>query len=98
MDRRRFLGLLGGATAVAVGGVVLDQAIPLGRVWSFPSEITVASPNQILSMEYANRQVLRILLTNLKLPAMPIYDGEQFSSLPVGSSIRVLEPPRFFPE
>jgi hypothetical protein len=35
IDRRRFLGFLG----AGVAGVALEQAIPFGRVWSFPKEI-----------------------------------------------------------
>jgi hypothetical protein len=38
MERRRFLQLFG----LGVGGVALHQAIPLGRVWSFPKEIVIA--------------------------------------------------------
>jgi hypothetical protein len=38
MNRRGFLGLLGGAFA----GVALDRVIPFGRVWSFPKEIVIA--------------------------------------------------------
>lgn len=38
MNRRNFLSLLG----LGVAGVALEQAIPLGRVWSFPKEIVVA--------------------------------------------------------
>jgi hypothetical protein len=37
MERRRFLGLLSGI----LGGIALEQAIPFGRVWSFPKEIVV---------------------------------------------------------
>jgi hypothetical protein len=38
MDRRGFLSLIG----LGVGGVVIDQAIPLGRMWSFPKNIVIA--------------------------------------------------------
>lgn len=34
MNRRGFLAML--------GGVALSEAIPLGRVWSFPSKIVIA--------------------------------------------------------
>lgn len=37
MDRRRFLSFL----TAGVAGIVLEQAIPLGRVWSFPKKIVV---------------------------------------------------------
>jgi hypothetical protein len=36
MERRGFLKFLG----AGVAGIALEQAIPFGRVWSFPSTIT----------------------------------------------------------
>jgi hypothetical protein len=38
MNRRGFLKLF----SAGVAGIALDQAIPLGRVWSFPKEIVIA--------------------------------------------------------
>lgn len=40
MNRRGFLGLLGGALAAGA----LKEVIPFNRVWSFPSKIVVAQP------------------------------------------------------
>jgi hypothetical protein len=37
MQRRSFLTGLG----TLLGGVILEQAIPLNRVWSFPKEIKI---------------------------------------------------------
>ena len=37
MNRRNFLALF----SAGVAGIALDQAIPLGRVWSFPKKIVV---------------------------------------------------------
>ena len=37
MNRRGFLGML----VAAVAGVALNEAIPFGRVWSFPSKIVL---------------------------------------------------------
>jgi hypothetical protein len=37
MDRRGFFKLFG----AAVAGIALEQAIPLGRVWSFPTNIVL---------------------------------------------------------
>ena len=37
MNRRNFLSLF----SAGVAGIALEQAIPLGRVWSFPKEIVV---------------------------------------------------------
>lgn len=48
LDRRGFLRGLG----MAVAGLALEQAIPLGRVWSFPSNIVVPA-NHILPMGFA---------------------------------------------
>lgn len=39
MERRKFLGLLG----LGAGGILLDQAVPLNRVWSFPKEIVTGN-------------------------------------------------------
>ena len=39
LSRRGFLGGL----AALVGGIVLEQAVPLGRVWSFPSKIRTST-------------------------------------------------------
>jgi hypothetical protein len=38
MNRRNFLSLF----SAGVAGLALEQAIPLGRVWSFPKEIVIA--------------------------------------------------------
>jgi hypothetical protein len=43
MNRRSFLKFAGGAVA----GIALDQAIPNGRVWSFPSEVKVWTPFEL---------------------------------------------------
>lgn len=37
MNRRNFLSLFG----AGVAGIAFEQAIPLGRVWSFPKEIVI---------------------------------------------------------
>jgi len=60
MQRRGFLQLLGGTVA----GIALEQAIPFGRVWSFPSEIII--PNQLLTIEFITRETLVILRRSLK--------------------------------
>jgi hypothetical protein len=43
MDRRKFLSLMSASAA----GIALDQAIPFGRVWSFPSKIQIAKPRAV---------------------------------------------------
>jgi hypothetical protein len=60
MDRRGFLRLFG----AGVAGIALDQAIPLGRVWSFPSELFVAR-NKFIPIEFITAQTLRKLQNNL---------------------------------
>lgn len=49
MDRRGFLKALGGV----IGGIAVAEAIPLGRVWSFPSEIKVARGFEITKDYYS---------------------------------------------
>lgn len=48
MNRRNFLSLF----SAGVAGIALEQAIPLGRVWSFPKEIVVAKHPFDFSDEY----------------------------------------------
>ena len=81
MNRRGFLKMLG---AVA-GGIALNEAIPLNRVWSFPSKIvvpdtllkvgdiiTIAQSNQLLAFEIVAREYTEALRKNLlKLPSRP---------------------------
>jgi len=43
MNRRNFLRILGG-TALAVA---IEEAIPLNRVWSFPSKIVVPTYDEL---------------------------------------------------
>jgi hypothetical protein len=38
MDRRNFIASL----SAGLAGITLEQAIPFGRVWSFPKEIVIA--------------------------------------------------------
>lgn len=52
MDRRSFLRGLG----AIVGGVALTEAIPLGRVWSFPSKIVV--PNAEACIRFQLEEML----------------------------------------
>lgn len=47
MNRRSFLA---GISAL-VGGIAIDNAVPLGRVWSFPKEIKLYG-RPVLSYDY----------------------------------------------
>lgn len=48
MERRGFLKGL----AAIVGGIALEQAEPLGRVWSFPKEVKCVNFNDGLSIRF----------------------------------------------
>lgn len=60
MNRRRFLSLAG----LSLGGIALTQAIPLGRVWSFPKKIVIGpkpprgwevAPDGLMSFDQQNQ-------------------------------------------
>jgi hypothetical protein len=58
-----------------VAGVAIEQAIPLGRIWSFPSQIVIASRgNLFLTTEWVTAEALRILKEQLvfKIPSRVI--------------------------
>ena len=61
MNRRNFLSLF----SAGVASIALEQAIPLGRVWSFPKKIVI--PNVFLKTEWITEESLRILKRNLQL-------------------------------
>ncbi len=65
MERRNFLRVLG----FGVAGIAQEQAIPLGRVWSFPSEIVIPQKlvlrNTFLKVEWVTPAVLRDLEKHL---------------------------------
>lgn len=67
MDRRGFFKLFG----AGVAGIALEQAIPLGRVWSFPSRIVVALPviaeSGLLTTAWIDKEVLRLLKDRLEV-------------------------------
>lgn len=48
MDRRNFLKGIG----ALVAGVALDQAVPLGRVYSFPSELKCLNAGSIVRTDF----------------------------------------------
>jgi hypothetical protein len=53
MNRRGFLRSIG----LGIGGIALEQAIPLGRVWSFPTKIVVSPQCEFLT-SHLGRSVL----------------------------------------
>ena len=65
MNRRSFLSLFG----AGVAGIALEQAIPLGRVWSFPKQIVIPEslilpPESFLTVEWVTMQTLRMWKMN----------------------------------
>lgn len=77
MNRRNFLSLF----SAGVAGIALEQAIPLGRVWSFPKKIIIP---QFLS----NGTIGRCF-------GFDVYDEEFAKSFKIGTTIRVRLPQRF---
>lgn len=79
MNRRELFKSLG----LTLGGIALEQAIPLNRVWSFPSKIVVSAPQiklispwrpagisagtNFLTMEWVSLQALGKLNRNIEL-------------------------------
>ena len=95
MDRRGFLKLF----TAGVAGIALEQAIPLGRVWSFPKEIVIApcAGNAFLNVEWITMETLRTLKRNL-------VDADYFSTgwekdftreFAIGEVVQVKFPQRF---
>lgn len=72
MDRRGFLKLL----PVAVGGIALAEAIPMGRVWSFPTQLTTRPVSVLMTLE----QIERIYLAPA-LVERARADGYRFDAL-----------------
>ena len=67
MNRRSFLGGL----AALVGGIAVAEAIPLGRVWSFPSKIV---PLNVTISQYSDY----ISLSDLNIT---YYDSKMIENL-----------------
>lgn len=73
MNRRSFLSLF----SAGVAGIALEQAIPLGRVWSFPKKIVIANPG-VLGRAYGfdwSDEVTVGSLTPIRIPA-PLEIGD----------------------
>jgi len=77
MNRRNFLGLF----SAGVAGIALEQAIPLGRVWSFPSKIVIP---EFLS----NGTIGRCF-------GFHAYEEEFAKPFKIGTTIRIRMPQRF---
>jgi hypothetical protein len=67
MNRRGFLQLLGGTVA----GLAIEEAIPFGRVWSFPSKIVIPTyPESIFHEVYYRSEAVKTLAGTFKFPAV----------------------------
>lgn len=90
MNRRGFLSLLG----LGGAGVALEQAIPLGRVWSFPKEIVIARPaNRFYTITEIHAEVSALFVRALREQRVDaLYlAGEQWPTLfNVGDQIEIV--------
>jgi hypothetical protein len=82
MNRREFFKRAG----LAIGGIALEEAIPFGRVWSFPSTIVIAKQTAFLDPLFISREALRILHDNLKLTT---FMNEKYESAISRSPLRI---------
>lgn len=64
MDRRNFLKTLG----VLVGGIALEQAVPLGRVYSFPKELKCLN-SELSKNRFVMNRFMRTVAQNYYDPA-----------------------------
>lgn len=68
MERRGFIKGL----AALVGGIVLKEAIPFGRVWSFPKNIAcVNSSTDPRTIQGETNAALHVLNLELESPYLP---------------------------
>jgi hypothetical protein len=66
MERRGFLKLFGAGLA----GIALGDAIPFGRVWSFPKNIIIPKPATLLLItEWISHESLRLLQNSIDYSA-----------------------------
>lgn len=100
MNRRGFLGLLG----ATIAGIAVEQAIPFGRVWSFPKEIIVPTVypeiEPFLSTQWISMETLRLLKNNLRMPEYFSTNWEKAfaENFRIGAPIAVRFPPRRLPD
>jgi hypothetical protein len=77
VNRRGFFKFLG----IGVAGIALEQAIPLGRVWSFPSKIVIP--------EFLSNGIIG------RCFGFDVYDEEFAKPFKIGTTIRIRLPQRF---
>ena len=84
-----------------VAGLALEQAIPLGRVWSFPKEIVIApaAGNVFLRTDWISMESLRILKKSWRLTEYFNADWEKFRHpILLDQRVSVRFPPRRLPD
>ncbi len=90
MNRRSFLAGLG----ALIGGIAIEEAIPFGRVWSFPKSIVIAKPaNSLLNIEMVTLEALKILARNLQ--SVTMFIQEQDRDFAVGGTMNIRTPARY---
>lgn len=67
MERRGFLKLF----SVGIAGLALEQAIPFGRVWSFPKNIVIAPSLDDINTRWINMEILLQVKKNLRAASDP---------------------------
>ncbi len=90
MNRRNFFKLF----SAGVAGIALEQAIPLGRVWSFPKKIVI-SKDIFLHTHWASEESLRVLKGKLEVAG---FDPAFERIGKIGNLIRIKFPARFSDE
>ncbi len=90
MNRRNFLSLF----SAGVAGIALEQAIPLGRVWSFPKEIVIPEYNVFLEPGWISLETLRILKRNLDYRSTD-WEKDFTREFAIGEVVQVKFPERF---
>lgn len=83
MNRRNFLSLF----SAGIAGIALEQAIPLGRVWSFPKKIVIAKPLFFDGVHFQWGEYEKLV----KAEQATIVIRETFSPHPSGFHIKKLE-------
>jgi hypothetical protein len=76
---------------MSAGGLLLEKAVPLGRVWSFPKEIKIARPggNVFLTTHWVSMETLRLLQEKIGHAA---FNREWEKDFADWRSIKVVDP------
>jgi hypothetical protein len=83
MERRRFLGIF----VAGVAGIAIEQAIPFGRVWSFPKEI-------VIGFDPAFGSASAIVVEEFE-QVLDVFDPAAADNLKVGDIFKIRTSPRY---